>query len=343
MKRKLCIIGFGVVGQGFAELLLEKSNLLKEKYKLEAEVVAIYDKKFGGLLGEIDLHSALKAAGEKGSFADLAGYREDLDPFKTIEESKADVVIELTYTNIETGEPACSYIKKALQMGKHVITTNKGPIALFYPELKEMARSKEVKLKFEGTVLSGTPAINFALKTLAGTKIERIRGIVNGTTNFILTEMGMGKSYEEALKKAQQLGYAEAVPDADVEGWDAMAKILILANVIMESRLTKEQVERKGITGISMEDIKKAKAEGKKWKLVAECWRENSAVKARVAPQLVGPDDFLFYVDGVTNALVFQTDTLSSVTVVGPGAGRRETGFSVLSDLIDIHLTGGEI
>ncbi len=340
MKRSLCIIGFGVVGQGFAELLTEKAPLLKERYGLEVEVAAIYDKRFGGLKGPVNLPAALKAVKDSGSFAGLEGYEREWDSLKAIEESGADVVIELTYTNIETGEPAFSHIVKAIKLGKHVITTNKGPIALYYPELKEMASSKGVELRFEGTVLSGTPAIKLALRALAGSEIERIRGIVNGTTNFILTEMAKGKSYQEALKQAQDLGYAEAVPDADVEGWDAMAKVLILANAVMDARLSKDQVERKGITGISMEDVEKAKKEGKKWKLIAECWKENGKVSARVAPQLVGPDEFLYHVDGVTNALVFYTDTLRTVTVVGPGAGRRETGFSVLSDLIDIHLTG---
>ncbi len=340
MKRSICIIGFGVVGQGFAELLIEKASLLKERYGLEVEISAIYDKRFGGLKGSVDLSAALKAVEEKGSFAGLDGYKEDWDSLKAIEESGADVVIELTYTNIETGEPAFSHIVKAIQLGKHVITTNKGPIALYYPELKEMASNRGVELRFEGTVLSGTPAIKLALRALAGSEIERIRGIVNGTTNFILTEMAKGKSYQEALKQAQDLGYAEAVPDADVEGWDAMAKVLILANAVMNARLTKDQVEREGITGISSEDIEKAKKEGKKWKLIAECWKEKGKIQARVAPQLVGEDDFLYHVDGVTNALVFYTDTLRTVTVVGPGAGRRETGFSVLNDLIDIHLTG---
>ena len=254
-------------------------------------------------------------------------------------DSEADVIAEVTPTNIQTGEPGITHIREALKARKHVITTNKGPIALAYHELKAIADDMGVQLRFEGTVLAGTPALNLAMGPLAGVHFKEVRGIVNGTTNFILTNMETGKSYEEALKEAQRLGYAEAKPDADVEGWDAVAKAVILANLLFDAHIKVADVERVGITGLTIEDIEKAKAEGKRWKLIARVWREDGVVKAKVAPSMVSPDDFLYYINGVTNALVFDTDHLGEVTIVGPGAGRIQTGHALLADLIEIART----
>jgi homoserine dehydrogenase len=218
-----------------------------------------------------------------------------------------------------------------------VITTNKGPIALFYRELSDLARRTGRFLKFEGTVLSGTPAINLSSLSLAGADIREIRGIVNGTTNYILTQMDMGKGYDEALLEAQRLGYAEAKPDADVEGWDALAKIVILADVVMGGELKVSDVEREGIRGITPAQIGDARLEHKRYKLIARAWREAGRIRARVAPEKIGEEDLLFHISGVANGIEFLTDVLSRVAIIGPGAGRRETGFALLNDLLSIH------
>ena len=339
MTYKLAIIGFGTVGQGFAELLQEKRKYLKDTYGLDFEVVAISDPLKGSIYEEngINLKEVLSLVQKEG---EIDGYKRGIkgwDSIKTIRETNADIIAEATPTNLENGEPGATHIRIALREGKHVITTNKGPIALFYRELMELARENGKLLKFEGTVLSGTPAINLALITLAGANINEIRGIMNGTTNYILTQMDTGKDYGEALKEAQRLGYAETKPDADVEGWDALAKIVILSNVLMGADLKVSDVERKGITGITLSDIKKAKQENKRYKLIARAWKEGGKVKARVSPEKVEEDNILFHITGVNNAIQFQTDILGCVTITGPGAGRRETGFALLSDLLDIH------
>jgi homoserine dehydrogenase len=186
-------------------------------------------------------------------------------------------------------------------------------------------------------VIAGTPVLNLAQQFLTGNRIDRIRGIFNGTTNFILTKMETGMTYDDALKEAQELGYAEAVPDADVEGWDALAKVVILANAIMGADLKVADVDRTGITKISPEDVKQAAAEGKRWKLIGEVRREGGKVLGKVSPEKVVLTDPLASVGGATNAITFSTDLIQDVTIVGPGAGRIETGFALFSDLIEIH------
>ncbi len=216
------------------------------------------------------------------------------------------------------------------------MTTNKGPLALHYRELAELAAKRKVEFLFEGTVMSGTPVLNLLRETLAGAEVLEMQGILNGTTNYILTRMEEGLSYEAALAKAQELGYAEAVPDADVLGWDALAKVTILGNVVFGASLKPTESPCEGITKITAADIAKAKADGKRYKLIGRVWREGGAVKAAVAPRLVDLSQPLAGVMGATNAVAISTDALGEVTIVGPGAGKVQTGFSMLTDLLHI-------
>lgn len=339
MKFNLAFIGFGVVGQGFAQILMRKRDLLRRKYNLEYEVVAVSDVKKGSVLHEtgLNLPSILNLVRKTGSIDGYKGGRKGLSSLETIRESNADVIVEVTWTNLNSGEPGLSHIRESLASGKHVITSNKGPIAVAYSELRSLARSHKVFLKFESTVLSGTPALNLGLESLAGLDISCVRGIVNSTTNYILTEMEKGQGYSEALKEAQRLGYAEADPTMDVEGWDAVGKVVILANAVMGGNLKVGDVERIGITRVSSEDVEGAKLEGKRIKLIARAWRQDGVVKAKVSPEKIHLTDFLAHVDGTLNALTFTTDGLREVTIVGRGAGGVEAGQGLLSDLIAIN------
>lgn len=335
---KLVLLGFGTVGQGFAELLLEKKSELAKRYGLEWTVVGIADSLKGNACDPkgVDLAKALELArkGEDLKALDACGCGWDALAFA--KQADCDVVLEATYTDIKTGEPATSHIRAALERGVHVITTNKGPLALHFKELEALAREKKAQFLFEGTVMSGTPVLNLIRGPLAGAEILEIKGILNGTTNYILTRMEEGLSYEAALKKAQELGFAEAVPDADVLGWDALAKVTIMANVVFEAPLKPSDSPCEGITKITSEDIAKAKAEGKRYKLIGRVWREGGKVRASVSPQLVELSHPLAGVMGGTNAMTIKTDALGEVTIIGPGAGRKETGFSMLSDLIRV-------
>ncbi len=340
---KLLLIGFGNVGQGLAELLLEKGEALSRDYGIDFQVTGIADMQKGSLYNRkgLDLEKALAEVKAHGSLAGLTADRYGQDALSLIREAKADAMCEATFTDIQTAEPATSHVRAALERGMHVVTSNKGPLALHFHELSELARQQRVKFLFEGTVMSGTPVLSLVREGLAGSAVHEIKGILNGTTNYILTRMEEGLAYDAALKKAQELGFAEAVPDADVLGWDALAKVTILANAVFGARQQPFSYPCQGITQITPGDIATAKAQGKRYKLIGRVWREGESVKASVAPQQVDINHPLAGVMGAHNALTVSCDTLGDVTIVGPGAGRRETGFSLLADLIHIGRRNG--
>ncbi len=339
MKFRLAFIGFGVVGQGFADILLKKEHELKDRYGFEYEVVAISDMKLGSVYDEdgLDLSRVMNMVNQGDRLEDYPTGIKGWDPLKTIKESNADTIIEVTYTDMKTGGPALEHVRTALKAGKHVVSTNKGPVANAAKELMELADRNGVKYRFEGTVVSGTPTINLAWETLAGCEIKEIKGILNGTTNYILSKMEEGMEYEDALKKAQELGYAEADPTGDVEGIDAQGKVLILSNTVMGADMELEDVAREGITGISLQDVEEAKKEGHRWKLIGSTKKTEGGIEASVGPEKIPMDHPLAGVMGPTNALTFTTDLLGDVTIIGPGAGKMETGFSLLVDLLAIN------
>jgi homoserine dehydrogenase len=335
---RLLFVGFGTVAQGLSELLIKKKDELREKYGLDWKVTGIVDTLKGSAYDPagLDLDEIMAMVADGRSISDDPTGGCTWDAMKMIERADADALIEVTYTDIKTGQPATDHIRAALARGMHVATTNKGPLALYSNELVELAAANGVQFLYEGTVMAGTPLLNLIRETLAGSAISEIKGILNGTTNYILTQMEAGMDYSTALRQAQELGYAEAVPDADVLGWDALAKVTILANVVFGASLSPDDSPCTGITGITPDEIAAAAADGKRHKLIGRVWRDGGAVRASVAPLLVDLDHPLAGVGGATNAMTITTDTLGDVTIVGPGAGRRETGFALLNDLISI-------
>ncbi|HBX52922.1 MAG: homoserine dehydrogenase [Bacteroidetes bacterium RIFOXYA12_FULL_35_11] len=337
MKHKIAIIGFGTVGQGITEILLEKKEELKKKYKFEYDIVAIADFTYGNVYNPkgLDMPKMLKEAKAKKKFSKD---NVKLNTIQLIEKCNATVVCELTYTDLKTGKPAVDHVKAALSSGKHVVTSNKGPAALKYLEMKKIADKKKVKFLIEGTVVAGTPILNLIEGPLAGCEITAIKGILNGTTNYMLTEMEKGMDYKAVLRVAQDLGYAEADPTGDVEGHDARGKVCILGNVVMGVPMKIDEIDCKGITKITAADIKTAKEKGCRWKLIGSIEKvKGGKIKASVSPQMVELTHPLAGVMGAKNALTFTTDLLGDITIVGPGAGRKETGFAILTDLLRIN------
>jgi homoserine dehydrogenase len=343
MEIKIGLIGCGTVGRGLLEILDRKAAFLKDAFDFEARLVAVSDKLKGSLLMPDGINIkkvlALLEAGRRiDEYPDKPEPAQPVDPLDMIEKTNADVIAELTYTNIETGEPATSYIKKALRTGKHVVTSNKGPAALHYRELCGLAEKSSLFFGIEGTVMSGTPVFSLAENGLAGNEIREVKGILNGTTNFILTKMEQdGMDYAGALKLAQQLGYAEADPTADVEGYDAVAKIVILANVLLGAEITPADVKRQGIAALTGEQVLAAKEQGFRYKLIAQAKKAGPKITAAVAPQKLPLADPLAGVMGAQNALTFDTDLMGKITIQGAGAGKIETGYSILSDILAIH------
>jgi homoserine dehydrogenase len=337
---RLALIGFGNVGQGFAQILHDQGEKLAQQHGLRLQIVAVCDLLNGSIYDPQGFDPGqLLTAVQQGLLNQVEATYQGWDAMQTIRNSNAGIVLELSYTDLQTGEPALSHIRAALESKKHVVTTNKGPIALNFPELAALAREQQVQIGAEGTVMSGTPAIRLGLEQLAGAGISRIQGILNGTTNYILTQMETGAGYAQALADAQARGYAEADPTGDVEGIDAAGKVVILANLLMGASLTMADVQRTGITGLTPADIAEARVAGERWKLIGTVDNSGSAIKASVQPVRLPLDHPLAAVGGATNAITYSTDLLGDVTLVGPGAGRIETGYALLSDILAIHRT----
>jgi homoserine dehydrogenase len=337
---RLALIGFGTVGQGLAEILHSSVAALAAQHNFRASIVAVSDLLKGAVYHPdgLDIAALLEAgrAGKLAQYPEQPGLVRGLDALATIRQSNADTIIEVSYTDLKTGEPALSHVRAAFDAGKNVIVTNKGPVALAYKELAARAALKGLYFGYEGTVMSGTPALRLARTALAGCTISEVRGILNGTTNYILTRMESGTSYAGALAEAQRMGYAEADPTGDVEGFDAAGKVVIVANVILGASLRMDDVDRTGITALTPADIDAARAASERWKLVARARRTPDGIIASVRPERLLLSDPLAAVGGVANAITYETDMLGSVTLVGPGAGRRETGFAILSDLLEL-------
>lgn len=331
---RLILVGFGVVGQSFVRLLLVREKELVENFGVHPKVVAVVDRKGASLnLKGLNLEKVLAIKKEKGSVCmDEENGVKSVSAAKIIEEIDAEVVIEATPTNIVDGEPALTHIKTALRTGKHVITTNKGPLALAMPALMELAEYNNVLLRFSGCVGGGTPILDFAKKCLLGDKIISFRGILNGTTNYILTRMTYEKmSFREALAEAQKAGYAEADPSVDVDGYDSACKLVILANWILGLKAVLRDVKVEGIRKIALKDVEDALKKGYEVKLIASA-RED---ELKVSPQLISKGHPLC-VGGVLNAVTFVSQYAGEETVIGRGAGGVETASAILRDLLAI-------
>ncbi len=335
----LGLIGFGNVGQGLAQILRESHDDCLRDLGLDLRIVAISDPIKGSAFDPEGLDPAilLDRVGRDGTLESLPQAKPGWDAFALIFKSNADVIVEMSYTDLQTGQPATDHVRAAFAMKKHAVTTNKGPVALHFAELQELARANGVQFGVEGSVMSGTPALRLGRESLAAAHINKVMGIFNGTTNYILTQMESGASYASALAEAQKLGYAEADPSGDVEGFDAAGKVVILADLLMNTHLTMEQVDRSGITSLTVEQVAEAKAAGERWKLIGSLERAKEGVKAAVKLQRLPLTHPLAGVNGATNAIHFSTDYLGEVTLIGPGAGRLPTGYAVLEDILAIY------
>jgi len=326
-------VGYGVVGQSFGQIITQRKKELAKKYGFRPRIVGIVDKKGAAINPKgLDLEQMLVLKKEKGTVSASTQYGyPKMSALETIESVEAEAIAEVSPTNIEDGEPGLSFIKTAFRTGKHVVTTNKGPLALALPALTELANYNKVYLRFSGTVGAGTPVLEFAKNCLQGDRIVSIRGILNGTTNYILSEMDEKHiSYDEALAAAQKLGFAEADPTMDVDGYDAAAKLVIMANWIMDRKVTIKDVKINGIRNVSAQDIEDASNRGRIIKLIGSIGET-----LKVEPTQISKHDPLA-VDGALNAVTFVSESAGEQTIIGLGAGGIETASAVLRDLLDI-------
>lgn len=332
---RIIIVGFGVVGQSLIKILLSKSAELYSTFGLNPRVVACVDSNGIAVSPQgLDLSRLLEAKRMKKS---VSAYHSNKmfcsSTSEIIESTEAEVMIEVTPTNLEDAEPGISHIVSAMKTKKHVITVNKGPLALAFSSLLELAGYNNVRLAFSGTVGGGTPILEFAKKCLRGDRILSFRGILNGTTNYILSKMEEeGLTFQEALADAKQKGYAEAAPELDIEGYDAAAKLAIMANWIMSRKVSIADVSRCGISEVDLNAIRNARQKGKAIRLIAYCDND----QLNVMPLEIQQDDPIC-VSGTLNAVTFSSEYSGEKTIIGRGAGGLETASAILRDLIEIR------
>ncbi len=331
---RLMLVGFGVVAQSFAKTIIQHRQEILKRHGLNPRIVAVIDR--GGCATNpsgLNLEQLLQVKALAGTVSSEECRNINIDVRTSlVKDTEADVVIETTPTNIVDGQPGLSYIEKALASKKHVITTNKGPLALALPALMELSEHNRVELRFSGTVGGGTPILEFGRRCLLGDTILSAEGILNGTTNFILTKMERdAMPFEEALATAQKLGYAEADPSLDVDGYDSACKVVIIANWLFGRRVTLKDVEIQGIRNVDLNWIRKASAKGRAIKLLGFVDGQ-----PRVEPTEVLRSDPICVGDTL-NAVRFRTEHAGDEIIIGRGAGGMETASAVLRDLIAIR------
>lgn len=336
MNLRLALIGFGNVAREFARLLLSRRERLLRERELGFEVVAIATRSRGSLVSEegLDLERALTLREENGTLLGYGPESTDQSTQEIIGSCGADLMIELTTLDIGSGRPATDHVRVALGAGMSVVTANKGPVAFAYDELSSLAKSREAFFRFEGTVMDGAPVFSLVERALPGCEVTGIRGLLNTTTNLVLGEMARGASMDEALEEARRRGVTEEDPSMDIDGWDAAAKIAALANVLMRAGTNPRMVDRTGIRGISTGDAVEAAARGMKYKLIASAERSDGAVRASVRPELVGPDDPFWSVDGASSAVTLETDLMGELTIVERDPTLAQTAYAVFSDIL---------
>lgn len=335
-RQRIALAGFGNVGKALATLLAEGHPVASDTV-----IVGVSDPRYGTVIsaGGLDARALLEAA-EDGGFANLGDPLLSGGVDEMIEGIEADTLVEISFTDLETGEPATTHIRHALSAGWNVSTTNKGPLALHFNELLEMAQVAGVILAFEGTVMSGTPVIELA-RLIRDANCTGLSGILNGTTNYILHQIERGSGFDEALQKAQRLGYAEAEPRGDIEGHDTAAKLVILSAIVSDSPIRLSDVELVPLNSVSVDEVREARREGSTVRYVGACRAHGDGWQAGVAPRRLSVDDPLAGIVNAGNGVTFHTELLGDLTLFGPGAGPVETAYAVLSDLGRIQRMAG--
>jgi homoserine dehydrogenase len=348
LRVDLVFVGFGNVARRFVRLLeVRRADLARRG--IEWRVVAAATRRHGTAansegLDAVRLAEAVEAGWSLHGFdADRVGSASGVQLIERLAERRTEarelVVLETTVLDIAAGQPATDHVRAALRSGAHVITANKGPVAFAFSELESLARTAGRQFLYEGAVMDGIPIFNLVRETLPSVQIQGLRGVLNSTTNFVLTAMERGREFGESLAEMQAAGIAEADASLDVDGWDAAAKTAALANVLLDARITPQEVERTGIGHLTGEGVRAAAAAGRRVKLVSRAVRRDGRVTARVAPEELPQDDLLATLRDQQNALVFETDLLGDLSMVQLGGGLTQTAYALLSDLVTLART----
>jgi homoserine dehydrogenase len=340
MHYKLSLIGFGNVARSLAKLLLRKEDLL-EQQGITFSFTGLSTGRHGFAVNPdgLDIQKALELVESGNSISSLSTLNVE-DSFAVIQNSQADIMFENSPVNTRTGQPALDHIRTALGLNMHVITANKGSVVHGYRELSALAKSKGKTFGFEATVLSGSPLFSVFRETFPLAELISFKGILNATTNTILSRMENGESYEDAVKYCQSVGLTETDPANDVDGWDAAIKVAALITVLMDAPFTPQQVNPTGIRGISSEMIAQAKVQGKRYKLVCSVERAGDKINARVAPELVDGSSPLYGMMNSSTGVTFRTDVLPDYSIItsereGMKSGPVETAYGLFADFVN--------
>ena len=321
MTIRVAVLGLGSVGKGVLGMIARKD--------LDIIVTGVADSK-SGLIDPSGLDiGAVLLAKKTGPCGNTS-----LSANEVVSRAEYDILVEVTPTDAGNGEPALSYMKLAIERGKHIVTSNKGPISLHMKELKNLAREKGVLVRYEATVGGAIPIMHTLGNGLAGNKFLALYGVLNGTCNYILTRMAAeGLTYEQALAEARELGYAEADPTYDVKGIDAAIKLVILANTIWDNGASLDSVDITGIDLLTTDALRLAEEKGCTIRLIAEAFPERGVL--RVSPRIIRKDHPLVF-EGTLNAITLETDMAGEITLIGKGAGSIETASAIIGDILFI-------
>jgi homoserine dehydrogenase len=340
---RLMVLGYGHVARAFLPLLASRSEWMGRELGLRPVISGLGSRREGLYIhpAGVNAHQLVDDLGGQDAlhrFRREGTQAANVDDF--IEAGKAagaSLFIELTSLNPLDGQPALSYIRKALELGLDVITANKGPVAYAQSELQALAWRQGVQFRFESTVMDGLPLLNLAEFTLPAVEIHGFRAILNSTSSVVLSMVEQGYSHEEALLKAQQMGITEADPSFDLDGWDAAMKTTILANSLLEAHMSPRMVEREGIRHLTSDDICAAALAGSPYRLVSEVRHAQGVIRAEVRPRRIHADDILHSATGLGGIISLETEAMGIITVVEHANSVTQTAYGVLSDLIIIQ------
>lgn len=331
MRNNICFLGFGNVGRALARLFSVKSAELAKLYGIEWRITGVATRRLGWLVNAagFEVEDLLSADGVKATTVQAENFEE------WIKQSRPDAVLETTSLNIETGQPAIDYLSAALRAGAHAITANKGTVVFGYEKLSQLAGEVGKRYLFESTVLDSAPVFSLFRECLPAVKLRGFAGVFNSTTNVILEAMETGRTFEEGVQAARELGVTETDPSHDVDGWDSTVKVCALATVLLKSPLRPELVRREGIRELDPRMLRVARAEGRPFKLVSRARIEaDGSISASVRPEQLQATDPLSSVRGTSLAAHFELDMIPGLTIMSHRPNLQSTAYGLLADFV---------
>ena len=326
----LCFLGFGNVNRALFALLREKQDELRAR-GVEYRITGIATRRMGWIANSAGLDLALDP---NQALAKSTGSPKSTNVRDWLAAARANVLFEATALDPQSGQPAIDHIRAALEFGAHAITANKGPIVHAYEELTALAAEHGRRFLFESTVMDGVPIFGMFRECLPAVHLRGFHGILNSTTNVILSGMEEGLSFEQSLKRAQEAGVAETDPTNDIEGWDATVKVAALVRVLMGTKLPLDSIRRQGISHLSPDTVRAARASGNPYKLVCRARRTEDGVTASVRPEQVALGDPMAAVTGTSSIIRFETDIFPGLTITENNPGLEATAYGMLADFV---------